>query len=322
MASNPLNYLGAFLRLLPIGWILLLVFVLTVLIRLSSDPLRHIPGPVLARFTPLWLWYISYSGIECRSIAALHEKYGPVVRIAPSEIDISDGAAINPLYVKNGGFRKSSTYQHFDFDGYPTIFSTRSPAQRAPRAKAVAPMFATREIVRGRSVVQDIIDGMVLELQRRKSEALGRPLDVLNLFRGLFIDITTAYLFGESFSGLGKQSLTVTAFVNNLFAGNRFFYLPSWLYDHVIRLASVFDKEKVRVARSRVVVDDYITRVITKSLAEKETEAQTYQGRLLKAGVSPEETKSQLLDVLFAGTEAPAMALAKLCWHLAMLPAK
>ncbi|KAK7737859.1 hypothetical protein SLS53_006236 [Cytospora paraplurivora] len=260
--------------------------------------------------------------MECRSIAALHEKYGPVVRIAPSEIDISDGAAINPLYVKNGGFQKSSTYQHFDFDGYPTIFSTRNPAQRAPRVKAVAPMFATREIVKGRPVVQDIIGGMVFELQRRSAEAPGRPLDVLNLFRALFTDITTSYLFGESLNGLGKQRLTVTTFVNNLFAGVRFFYLPSWLYDHVVRLASIFDKERMRVATSRVIVDNFITRIITKSLAEKETEAQTYQGRLLRAGIPQEEIKSQLLDVLFAGTEAPAMALAKLCWHLAILPAK
>ncbi|ROV88396.1 hypothetical protein VPNG_10292 [Cytospora leucostoma] len=261
--------------------------------------------------------------MECRRIAALHEEYGPVVRIAPSEIDISDGAAINPLYVKNGGFQKSSTYQHFDFDGFPTIFSTRNPAQRAPRAKAVAPMFATRKILKGRPVVQDIIGGMVIELQRRKAEAPGRPLDVLGLYRALFTDIATAYLFGESFNGLGKQRLSVTAFVNNLFAGVRFFYLPSWLYDHVVRLVSVFDKEKVRVAMSRDIVDDFITRVITESLiAEKETEAQTYQGRLLKAGVSQEEVKSQLLDVLFAGTEAPAMALAKLCWYLAMLPTK
>lgn len=322
MAAGLLTFLGDNLRSLPVGWILLSAFLLAVIIRLSTDPLRHVPGPFIARLTPLWLWYISYTGIECRTIAALHEKYGPVVCIAPSEVDISDGAALNPIYVKNGGFLKSSMYQHYDFEGFPTIFSTRDPAQRVPRAKAVAPMFATREIMRGRPVVQDVIDGMVVELERRKAEASGRPLDILNLFRALSIDITTAYLFGESFNGLGRERLSATAFVDNLFAGARFFYMPSWLYDHVDRLASMFNKDRVIIATSSAIVEGFIARAVTKSVAEKDTEVQTYQGRLLEAGISQEEVKSQLLDVVFAGTDPPAMALSKMCWYLRTFPAK
>lgn len=322
MAAGLLPFLGENLRPLLIGWVLLSALLLAVLIRLSTDPLKHVPGPFIARVTPLWLWYISYSGIECRTLAALHEKYGPVVRIAPIEVDVSDGASINPIYIKNGGFLKSTMYQHYDFGGYPTIFSSREPAQRTSRAKAVAPMFATREIVKGRPVVQEVIDEMVIELQRRKIEASGKPLDILNLFRALAIDLTTAYLFGESFNGLGKERLSATGFVDNLFAGARFFYLPPWLYDHVDGLASIFDKEKVDVARSSATVDKYIARAVTKSAAEKDTEAQTYQGRLLEAGISQEETKSQLLDAIFAGTDPPAMALANMCWYLGKLPAK
>lgn len=322
MAAGLLALLGDILYPLPVGWVLLSAVVLAVIVRLSTDPLRHVPGPLIARLTPLWLWYISYNGIECRTIAALHEKYGPVVRIAPNEVDISDGATVNPIYIKSGGFLKSDMYQHYDFEGFPTIFSTRDPAQRVSRAKAVAPMFATREIMRGRPVVQEVIDGMVAELERRKAEAAGKPLDVLNLFRALSIDITTAYLFGESFNGLGRQRLSATAFVDSLFSGARFFYLPSWLYDRVYLLASMFNKEKVNIATSNAIVEKFIVRAVTKSVAEKDTEAQTYQGRLLEAGISQEEVKSQLLDVVFAGTDPPAMALAMMCWFLRTFPAE
>lgn len=322
MAADLLSFLGDTLRVLPAGWILISALILGILIKLSTDPLKHVPGPFIARITPFWLWLLSYRGIECRTLAALHEKYGPVVRIAPNEVDISDGAAINPIYIKNGGFRKSAIYQHFDFDGFPTIFSGRDPALRTSRVKAVAPMFATREIVKGRPVVQEVIDGMIVELQRRKTEASGRPLDVLNLFRALSIDITTAYLFGESFNGLGRERLSATAFVDNLFAGVRFFYMPPWLYHYVYHLASIFDQDKVKIERSCAIVDKYIAGAVTKSVAEKDTEAQTYQGRLLEAGISKEETRSQLLDVVFAGTDPPAMALAKMFWYLGKLPAK
>lgn len=328
MAAAQLPPLGDILRSVPISWILLSALPLALGIRLLKDPLRHVPGPFIARITPLWLWYISYTGVECRTVAALHEKYGPVVRIAPNEVDVADGTAIYPIYIKNGGFLKSNVYQHYDFEGFPTIFSGREPAQRASRAKAVAPMFATREIVKGRPVAQEVIDDMVMELQRRKAEASGspRPLDVMNLFRALFLDITTAYLFGESFKGLGREKLSVTAFVDKLFAGTRFHYLPPWLHGRADRLASAFDTDKSDVTRGCAVVDEYIARVVTRSAAHAEkkhrTEAKTYQGRLLEVGASREETKSQLLDVVFAGTDPPATTLAKMCWYLRKHPAK
>ncbi|KAL7764213.1 hypothetical protein ACKLNR_005358 [Fusarium oxysporum f. sp. zingiberi] len=79
----------------------IIVALLTALLwRLYNDPLDHIPGPLIAQFTPTWLWWLTWTGVECRVVDGLHKKYGPVVRIAPNEVDMSDGAALNLIYIK------------------------------------------------------------------------------------------------------------------------------------------------------------------------------------------------------------------------------
>lgn len=60
--------------------------------RLFFHPLRHVPGPFLARLT---YWYQIYydafcGGIMPRQMPGLHLKYGPVVRIAPDRVHIND----------------------------------------------------------------------------------------------------------------------------------------------------------------------------------------------------------------------------------------
>lgn len=43
-----------------------------VLIKLyTEDPLQHVPGPLIARLSPLWFWNLTWRGIECRTITAL-----------------------------------------------------------------------------------------------------------------------------------------------------------------------------------------------------------------------------------------------------------
>ncbi|KAI0198042.1 hypothetical protein F4808DRAFT_437455 [Astrocystis sublimbata] len=79
------------------GIYLLITILFAVAIRLFNDPLRHIPGPLIARWTPIWLWYISWRGDECSVLDQLHQQYEPVIRIAPNQIDISDGRALSPI---------------------------------------------------------------------------------------------------------------------------------------------------------------------------------------------------------------------------------
>ena len=161
----------------------LALILLVVVYRIYFHSLSHIPGPLVARISSLWLYRLSYYGIEASTIDGLHKQYGPVVRIAPNEVDISDGALLNTIYVKNGGFPKNPCYRNFDIDGFPTLFSALDSAHRAVRSKAVVGLFAPAAIREGRDIVRRSVDRMVIRLEKEKEDAKGQPVNVLNIFR-------------------------------------------------------------------------------------------------------------------------------------------
>lgn len=64
---------------------LTLVALYVVYQRLLS-PFSRIPGPFWASLSRLWLAWHAYKGDVHAVTVRLHEKYGKVVRIAPSEV--------------------------------------------------------------------------------------------------------------------------------------------------------------------------------------------------------------------------------------------
>lgn len=90
-------------NILPLGASL---YVLVCLAQCLIDPLRNVPGPLLARFTRLWYLYKIYKGDFERMNIELHKKYGPVVRIAPNEYSIDDVEAARVIYGHGNAFVK------------------------------------------------------------------------------------------------------------------------------------------------------------------------------------------------------------------------
>jgi len=60
--------------------------------RLRFNPLRHIPGPLLARLTYGYQIYydVFLGGAMPKQLSKLHQKYGPIVRIAPDRVHVND----------------------------------------------------------------------------------------------------------------------------------------------------------------------------------------------------------------------------------------
>ena len=81
-------------------------FVLYFIIDFIRDPLRDIPGPLLARFTRWWYFIEIYKGSFELTNVELHKKYGPIVRIAPHEYSIDDVEAAKTIYGHGNAFVK------------------------------------------------------------------------------------------------------------------------------------------------------------------------------------------------------------------------
>jgi hypothetical protein len=289
-----------------------------IIYSLFFHPLAHISGPFLARLTPLWLWYHSYIGDEATVIHALHKTYGPILLVSPYEVDITDPAAINPIYISKGGFPKAPCYSNFDIDGHKTIFSTTDPEYRAPRAKAVVGLFSTKAIKENEEKLYGCVDRMVARLQAEKKT--GSPVDILNLCRSLAVDAVSTHLFAQNYDGVSESggTLSASAFVDTLVAVGRFFYLPNWLFVWLEWGTEKFLGD-VNTATSFEVVEKFVEGLIDKAVPSKEG---NYPGRLLELGLSKSEVKVQCKDLIFAGTDSTGMNLATICRQLALNPEK
>jgi hypothetical protein len=82
------------------------LLVLYFIVDFIRDPLRDIPGPLLARFTRLWYFIEIYKGSFEVTNVKLHKKYGPIVRIAPHEYSIDDVDAAKTIYGHGNAFVK------------------------------------------------------------------------------------------------------------------------------------------------------------------------------------------------------------------------
>lgn len=71
-----------------------------------NDPLRHYPGPFLAKFTNLWRIYHIRQANFHHVMTRLHRQYGPVVRIAPNVLDVDDPAMIKTVFNTKGDWKK------------------------------------------------------------------------------------------------------------------------------------------------------------------------------------------------------------------------
>ena len=68
--------------------------------------LSHVRGPLLASLTDLWRAYHQNVGDHAAFYIDMHEKYGPIVRVGPNTIHVSDARAIPAIYTAHGEFRK------------------------------------------------------------------------------------------------------------------------------------------------------------------------------------------------------------------------
>ncbi|KAL2827426.1 cytochrome P450 [Aspergillus cavernicola] len=285
------------------------------LYRLYYHPLSNVPGPKLAACTSLWLAYHTYIGDECTVVFELHKQYGPVLRVAPNDVDIASGDAIEPIYLSRGGFPKTPVYSKFDIDNHATIFSTLTLPERASRAKAVASLFSTASIRNSHETICAVADHFVERLRRDAKS--GQPVNVLQVTRAMAIDAVSAYLFHERYGALDEKAdvMSASPFVDAYVGVGAFFNfaygkLGEYLVGLVEHLTQAPD-----TAKSFTAMDEYTSRLVQSAVPK----SGSYQSRLLER-VSPTQSRIEVKDVCFAGTDSTGMNTATILWYLAKHP--
>ncbi|KAJ7038031.1 cytochrome P450 monooxygenase [Mycena alexandri] len=112
------------------------------------DPygIRKYPGPFLAKFSDAWLGWISQQGHRSEVIHEMHLKYGPFVRISPSEVSVAEPDALGIVYAHGNGALKSTFYDAF-VSIQRGLFNTRDRRAHSRKRKMVSHVFSQKNVL-------------------------------------------------------------------------------------------------------------------------------------------------------------------------------
>ncbi|KAK5461302.1 hypothetical protein LTS15_003365 [Exophiala xenobiotica] len=169
--------------------------------RLFFAPLSKIPGPWITAITSLWVMYHEFRGDRTVTLDQLHAKYGPVVRVSPTEASFNDGDALKEIYGIKSSYSKSHFYDMFVYYNERNTFTSLNRADHTTKKRLVADRYAKTYVMQD-SVAQKIQG----HASRFMSQVRAAPasFDVYTWLHYYALDCITNHLFGTR----GTDTLT------------------------------------------------------------------------------------------------------------------
>lgn len=169
-------------------------------------------------------------------IKRMHERYGPIVRIAPDELHIDDPEYWQEVYCNNSAARpidkQEKLTNRFGLPG--AIFSTAKAELHRSRRQAMAGFFSRQRLRETQSRVNHLVERIS---QRLSTEYAGqsRVLDVGEMFSCLAVDIVTELCFRRCTNCTEAPNFNaplVNTVINNIWLSHwnaHFRFLISWI---------------------------------------------------------------------------------------------
>ncbi|KAJ6088480.1 hypothetical protein N7486_009741 [Penicillium sp. IBT 16267x] len=201
------------LSLIPIYFIGLIVY------NIYFHPLAKYPGPKSMAATRIPNMHMVASGEAHRVITHLHEKYGPVVRVAPNELSfITNGEAWKPIYGSRPGHsQKPKDYLFYQqpIDGFPNIIVSNDVDHTRFR-RSLSHAFSDSSLRGQEPIIRGYVDLLIQRLHEVTKGGTA-PVDIVSWYNFTTFDIIGDLAFGEPFSCLRDSSYH--PWVSMIFAG-------------------------------------------------------------------------------------------------------
>ncbi|KAF2176548.1 cytochrome P450 [Zopfia rhizophila CBS 207.26] len=190
--------------------VILIVYLASLcLYRLFFHPLAKLPGPKLAALSNWYEFYydVLLHGNFTSHIQELHEQYGPIIRITPSELHINDPEYYDQLYARAG---RRDKYSYFSgrFGYASDSFSTIDHDLHRLRRKPLSPMFSAKRIAEFQPVIRNKVEKLSRRIAEYQRDEHVLPLN--KAWMALSTDIITEYAFAKSYDQLDSPNFRDT----------------------------------------------------------------------------------------------------------------
>ncbi|KAK3112405.1 hypothetical protein LTR53_011352 [Teratosphaeriaceae sp. CCFEE 6253] len=289
-----------------------------------SDPLRDVPGPLLARFTRLWeLQRVRGNHFE-QVNWELHAKYGtgPIVRLAPGRYSINDRTALKQVFGHASKFPKAPFYHAF---GHPDplqadMFSELDINRHGAKRRKVASLYSMTALLS----YEQFVDRCNATLCSRLRGFADRPLHVPSWMQYYAFDVIGEITVGEPFGMMDRPECPdprgiLQAIHDSMVYGSRM-GLFSELHPWLGRVTSAFG---IKIPFDTVM--SFIREQIAKRRADKTSAHRAdFLDKLLRM---QDDNKVSELDIITtiganiaAGSDTTAISLSSIVYNLLTHP--
>ncbi|KAL4748424.1 hypothetical protein BDW72DRAFT_214810 [Aspergillus terricola var. indicus] len=314
-------------------WLVLLglsIFLLArAVYRLYFHPLSHIPGPRLAAISSLYEFYydVCHSGRFLFQIEEMHRKYGPIVRVNPVEVHISDPEFYEEIYAPSSRRREKDPRWTPSFSVRESMITTVNHEHHRFRRAILNNFFSRRSVMELTPMIEERIEALMQRFNEFYNDQTVVQLD--DAFAALTADIITYYCYGKIWGFLENKTFrsdirAVATEVTGQFHINRFFpflapimrKMPDWIGRLLLPgKTAMFDFQKSVVNEA----------VHSLQGRHDEKKNRTMYHSLMDPSLPLEERSTQRLEeetliVLGAGTETTGRTLTIAAYHLAQNP--
>jgi cytochrome P450 len=199
---------GIFTPVAAVAGVACLAYVFGVIIyRLYFHPLSKYPGPFLNKITPIPSIISLLNGRLAFDYKVYHDKYGPIVRVTPTELSFNSAGSWEDIY----GHRQGLPNLHKDpihvgsVDPIPGVatLTMADDATHSRQRRALAYAFSQKALNDQEPLVNDYVDTLIEKLGIRAKN--GQAINLVDWLNFTTFDIIGDLAFNEPFGCLKDE---------------------------------------------------------------------------------------------------------------------
>ncbi|KAJ4358701.1 uncharacterized protein N0V89_003285 [Didymosphaeria variabile] len=289
------------------------------------SPLRNVPGPLLARFTRLWEVFAVRRYDFATYNIALHQKYGPIVRIAPNRYSINDPDEIKTILGHSPSMAKSKYYYPFGRHDQTNLFSVSDKAVHSNLKRPISQLYSNTHLLSYEAQVDKC--NVVLLKSLKEFAREGQAVDFREWAQYYAFDVIGEISVGSSFGLMennGDSSGIIKGIDDSTAYGAYCALVPDVHYPmqeirKFLRLHNptraiidftwphILDRAKGKTSPPKSDSEDFLTKLLRLE----------HEGKAKRV-----DTFNALGQNIAAGSDTTAISIASVIGHLAMNPDK
>ncbi|KAJ5627622.1 sterigmatocystin biosynthesis P450 monooxygenase stcL [Penicillium lividum] len=317
---------------------------------LMFSPLRSYPGPKLWAISSIPSAISIICGQSHKTMLALHNKHGPVVRIGPNELSFNSPGSFRDIYMPRSGrppFGKHPRIYACKLNGVrDSIIGKLDNDIHGKQRRLLAHAFSDRYLREQEGLIVSFVDLLISQLRKRTGEDHRSKEDISGWMNFTTFDIMGDLMFAEAFDCLndGKlhpwisliftsvKGITLVAVMNQFSLIWRIseLILPEYLREQMLRAINVTAEKADRRLKKGTTRPDFMSALLKHGLTEEKihlmkdhpatimTRAEIHSNSMLITMAGSETTASLLSGCIYYLCKNP-IAMADLCSELRSL---